>query len=264
MARTTSYMAICFLLLFVASGLGQDGFVVEPVGGPLTGPPVLDAPFSAEAITTVKARHRNGAPIDQRTTMRLFRDRAGRVRVEHLMEGLAPPRTSNERAIRTIVDPEPGDGWVYALDLVTKTARRLPREMVAMTAGGGQGFAVPTGGVRFLDFRRALDGHIWGLPGIEAATESLGPRQIEGIATIGRRGTINVGSIRLVDERWESPELRLTMRARSSDSRTGVVEYELKSIDRREPIPGLFELPPEFTLSSEATAEDGRLTLSRP
>ena len=189
MIRPTSCLPTLFLFLVAASGnlfgVGPAGSSVEPLGGRLAGPPVFEAPFSAEAITTVKAQRRSGARIEQTTTMRFFRDRAGRVRVEQRMEGLEPPRTVSERAIRTIVDSDADDAWVYGLDSVTRTARRLARSIVALTAGGRQGFAVPIGGVRFLDFRRALDARISDLAGIEAATESLGPRLIEGVVTTG-------------------------------------------------------------------------------
>ena len=272
MIRTSICLSVSFLLLVPASetlfGLGQDSVDQDsvsaaPVGGPLTGPPVLDAPFSAEATTTVKAHLRGGVKLDQTTTMRLFRDRAGRVRVEQYMEALEPAKTVSERAIRTIVDPDPEDPWVYGLDPVTRTARRMARSIVALTAGGRQGFAVPMGGVRFLDFRRALDATFWELPGT-AATESLGPRQIEGVATIGRRGAVVLSGIKLVDERWESPELRLTIRATNTDPKIGTITYELKRIERTEPAAELFELPSDFTLFATMRSDDPWVIISRP
>jgi hypothetical protein len=263
--RATSCLRASLVFIVAASanlfGLGSDN---EPVGGPLSGPTVVDAPFSAEATTTVKARLRDGTRIDQTTTMRFYRDRVGRVRVEHLMEGLPSPRTANERAIRTIVDPDPDDNWVYMLDPRTRTARGMGRSIMALMTGGGNSFAVPIGASRFIDFRRALDEPLGELIGMAATTESLGSRRIEGVATTGRRGTINVGNIRLEDERWESPELRLVIRARSIDSRAGVIEYDLKKIERREPLAELFELPSDVTLVRTAPVNDPWFTIGPP
>jgi hypothetical protein len=44
----------------------------------------------------------------------------------------------------------------------------------------------------------------------------------------------------IVDERWESPELKMLIHARSTDPRTGVVEYRLTNIRRAEPPANLF------------------------
>lgn len=180
------------------------------------------------------------------------------------MEGLPSPRTASERAIRTIIYPDPNNNWVYMLDSTTRTTRPMGRSIMALMTGGGNSFAVPVGGLRFIDFRRALDVPLGELLGVTPATESLGSRHIEGMATVGRRGTINVGHVRLEDERWESPELRLVIRARSSDSRAGVIEYELKKIERSEPIGELFELPADVTLVMTAPDDEPWFTIGPP
>ena len=46
----------------------------------LTGPVVTDAPFSAEATTTITQILGDGTRIEQRTSARFYRDRTGRVR----------------------------------------------------------------------------------------------------------------------------------------------------------------------------------------
>ena len=114
------------LVLAVALGataLGQVPLPQESIGGPLTGRPVFGAPFSADATTTVHATLGDGTRLDQSTTDRYYRDSAGRVRVEKPMAGLPAASTMSERHIRTIIDPEPGDGNLYTLDAQTQTAR---------------------------------------------------------------------------------------------------------------------------------------------
>ena len=176
-----------------ATVLGQVNLPAESIGGPLTGPAVLGAPFSADATTTVHATLGDGTRLDQSTTDRYYRDSAGRVRVERPMSALPAPVTISERHIRTIIDPDPGDGGVYTLDAQTRTARSAPRSLVGMTAGGGREFSVPVGGVRFLGFRRAGD-LLSADPDAfaDVRDEPLGSQRIAGVETTGRRITLIV------------------------------------------------------------------------
>jgi hypothetical protein len=54
----------------------------------LAGPVVTDSPFSADATTTVTQVLSDGTHIEQTTSARFFRDRAGRVRREQTIVGL--------------------------------------------------------------------------------------------------------------------------------------------------------------------------------
>lgn len=71
--------AIACLLVGVSEhGLTQTP---EPMGSPL-GPPVSNAPFSAEATTTIQLVLADGTRLQRTGKARYFRDRIGRVRVE--------------------------------------------------------------------------------------------------------------------------------------------------------------------------------------
>lgn len=121
-----------------------------------------------------------------------------------------------------------------------------------LTVGGGDTFAVPLGWARFLVFHR---GHRFkervGLGSDAIEEESLGSRQIEGVETTGRRITTTIPAgqwdndrpIQTVDERWESPELKMVVYSRQTNPRTGGVEYRLTNIRRTEPPADLFVLP---------------------
>src|SRR5713101_5493860 len=54
----------------------------EAAGGPFTVTAILDAPFSAEAITKVREALSNGTVLEQTVTARYYRDSRGRVRAE--------------------------------------------------------------------------------------------------------------------------------------------------------------------------------------
>jgi hypothetical protein len=268
LCRVSAILALASAL--GATALGQANLPAESIGGPLSGPPVLGAPFSADATTTVHAILGDDTRLDQSTTARYYRDSAGRVRVERPMNALPAPVTISERHIRTIVDPDPGDGGVYTLDAQTRTARSAPRSLIGMTAGGSREFLVPVGGVRFLGFRRAGD-LLSAEPDAFADVrgESLGSQRIAGVETTGRRITLivpagyhgNTQPIEMIDERWESAELNLLIRSWHSDRRS-TIEYRLSNIRRIEPPAHLFEMPPDYAMDVLSTPGDPWLSFA--
>lgn len=229
----------------------------------LNGEVVTEAPFSAEAITTVTQVLGDGTRIEQTTSARFFRDRAGRVRREQTIIGLGAVNGGGN-AETIIVDPDPGDGTAYTLDPATRTARRVPRVMFStVTATGGLRLTSGTG-TFFLNGSPAVAvaGRATGArgPEVKALAESLGPRQFDGVKATGFKSTmtIPVGQIgndrpiEITDERWESQELRMLVYSRNSDPRTGVVEYRLTNINRSEPPADLFAIPPGYTVVEQA------------
>jgi hypothetical protein len=257
--------------VLAATAFGQVKVPDESIGGPLTGPPVFGAPFSADATTTVRATLGEGTRLDQSTTDRYYRDSAGRVRVERRMDGLPAPSTMSERHMRTIIDPDSSDGWVYTIDAQTRTAWYFPRSLIGRTAGGGRGFSVPIGGSQFVSFRRAGD-LLSADPGAfaDVRNELLGSQRIADVETTGRRITIivppwyrgNDQPITMTDERWESAELQLLVQSRHSDSRS-IIEYRLSNIRRLEPPAHLFELPPDYTVENSgnsSTSQDPQMS----
>jgi len=217
----------------------------------LAGPIVTDAPFSADATTTVTQVLGDGTRIEQTTTARFFRDRAGRVRREQTILGLGALNAGGHMQTITVA-PDPGDGIAYTLDPMTRTARRVPR------------IAVPLAGNMVMTFRNTagtvlVQGRTGGPPiggGSAPSEEMLGARQFEGVKALGRKTTTviptgrigNDRPIEITDERWESPELRMLVYSRNSDPRTGVVEYRLTNINRAEPPQDLFMIPSDYTV----------------
>ncbi len=238
----------------------------DVVGGPLTGPPVLNAPVSADAITTVWQTLSDGTRIERTGTARYYRDRAGRVRVEQTIMGLDALNPAADGQVRITIQSDPSDRGVFTLEPVTRTANRHPRDIAGLTVGGGDTFALPLGGPRwrFLVFSR---GDLLRGLGATSKDDSLGAGTIEGVQATGRRITMTIpvgvfGNDRpfeIVDERWESPALKMLIYARSSDPRTGVVEYRLTNIRRAEPPAELFVVPSDYTIMG--TGDNGWTTL---
>jgi len=135
-----------------------------------------------------------------------------------------------------------------SLTIVTEGRIRLRQESTfsaapALTPDAGQG--ARQGGGRGA---RGAGGAPTAAP---PGTESLGSRQMEGVAADGTRvtQTIPAGQIGndrpivITDEVWESPELRVTVYSKHHDPRTGDVEYRLRNISRNEPPATLFQVP---------------------
>jgi hypothetical protein len=82
--------------------------------------------------------------------------------------------------------------------------------------------------------------------------------------------TVPMGQLRndrpyeLIDERWESSELKLLIAATISDSRMGDVEYRLTSIRRGEPPAHLFVVPSDYTIDRTPTPHDQLIALMHP
>jgi len=218
----------------------------------LNGPVVTEAPFSADATTTVTQVLGDGTRIEQITTARFFRDRAGRVRREQTIAGLGALNGRGNAETITI-DPDPGDATAYTLDPMTRTARRAPR-LVFTSVAVGPAIRLNTGTVM-------LNGNLVSAQPVWRATaEQLGTRQFDGVKAVGRKTTSviptgDIGNdrpIEITDERWESPELRMLVYSRTSDPRTGVVEYRLTNINRSEPPADLFTIPADYTVVEPA------------
>ena len=211
----------------------------------LAGPVVTDAPFSADATTTVTQILGDGTRIEQTTNARFYRDRAGRVRREQTILGLGALNAGGNMQTITI-DPDPGDGTAYTLDPMTRIARRVPR------------IAIPPGehDVSHRCGNHSRAGSHW-----RSAARRRGRKQPDrrvflarGSSTASRPSAADdfdysdgaIGNdcpIEITDERWESPELRMLIYSRNSDPRTGVVEYRLTNINRSEPPADLFMIP---------------------
>ncbi len=251
--------------------LGQKPRRSDLLGGPLAGPLVLGAPFSADAemMATLTIA---GIPLRVASSARYYRDSAGRSRVEQLSSRVTPMSTKSERHISTIIDEDPSDRLIETIDPVTRTVRSLPRNVLGLGLGGdGDAFTVPIGGTRFLLFRRAdAVQRTQGLGEHLIRREVLGKEQVNGIEAVGTRMTLTLHTVRdaqpatIVDEQWEAPGFGVLVRARHSDSRYGTIDYMLTRVQRTEPSRALFVVPAEYVEDSELSRHDPLLTLVPP
>jgi hypothetical protein len=89
-------------------------------------------------------------------------------------------------------------------------------------------------------------------------TENLGADTMSGLSVIGTRTTNtipagqigNAQPILVTTDQWYSPDLQINIMTKHSDPRTGTTTTTLTNVSRNEPDPGLFTVPPGYTLSS--------------
>jgi hypothetical protein len=95
----------------------------------------------------------------------------------------------------------------------------------------------------------------------EHRTEKLGTQSINGILAEGTRTTITypIGSvgndkpIETVNETWTSPDLRIAIRATTTDPRMGTRTTEVISLDRADPDPSLFQPPADYEIRDQGS-----------
>lgn len=93
----------------------------------------------------------------------------------------------------------------------------------------------------------------------DTRTESLGTQDFEGVMAEGTRTTTTIPAdaignerpIEIVYERWYSKDLGMLVYSKHSDPRFGEQTYRLTNINRSEPDPSLFEVPPGYKVLNE-------------
>ncbi|MCU1336301.1 MAG: hypothetical protein JWO19_1882 [Bryobacterales bacterium] len=242
----------------------------EFVSGQLiSGPPVKGAPYSAEAVNEMVQVLADGNRIVQRTSAMQYRDTEGRERREE---------TS---AMGAIFITDPIAGVRYTLHPESQSAEKGPMAKfnVASTGGGNVFYYSETsagvpGGRGSVSV--AVHGPVAGVPGDvnpqvtistagrftagpgEVKTEQLGNMYIESVQAQGTRTTTTIPAgdigndrpINIVDERWYSPDLQMSVMTKHSDPRTGETNFRLSNINRSSPPPYLFEVPANYTVKT--------------
>ena len=252
--------------------LRLNGQTAEFVSGQLiSGSPVKGAPYSAEAVNETIQTLADGNRIVQRNSAMQYRDNDGRERREE---------TS---AMGAIFITDPVAGTRYTLHPEAKTAEKGlgplrvtvnggnmffydsggpgPGQPGGRSGGPEQGFVIQhteAGVGRGLTITTARTGGPGASANDSAKTEQLGNLYIEGVQAQGTRTTTTIPAgtigndrpINIVDERWYSPDLQMTVMTKHSDPRMGETTFQLKNINRSVPPPYLFEVPSDYTVTT--------------
>ena len=145
---------------------------------------------------------------------------------------------------------DPVAGASYALDPGRKTANK--------SAWAGRGAAARPFGAA-IEARREM--RAAGL-NQSVKTEALGTMTIDGLPVQGTRTTItipagaigNEAPIQGVTERWYSADLQMAVLTKRSDPRSGETVTRLTNVNRSEPSPALFQVPPDYKVIERPAA----------
>lgn len=245
-----------------ANKMVLNGQTMEFVTGMIQGPVVKNAPYAAEAVTETTQKLFDGNQIVRKSTVKQYRDSEGRERREESMgaifitDPVAKVRFTLRPEIRTAEQQTFTGMQVFRFDTL-KGGEARAITLTAPAARGGGRSATPTGD--FITFGPTESG--------EVKREDLGTRMVEGVQAQGSRTTRtipagqigNTRPIEIVDERWFSPELDLTVMTRHSDPREGDTEFRLTNIQRIEQVRSLFEVPSDYQTQTSGGGARGAL-----
>ena len=231
-----------------ANKIVLNGQTMEFVTGMIQGPVVKNAPYAAEAVTETTQKLFDGNQIVRKSTVKQYRDSEGRERREESMgaifitDPVAKVRFTLRPEMKTAEQQTFTGAQVFRFNAKGGDARAIT--LTTPAARGGGRSANPPGD--FITFGPTESG--------EVKREDLGTRMVEGVQAQGTRTTRtipagqigNARPIEIVDERWFSPELDLTVMTRHSDPREGDTEFRLTNIQRIEQVRSLFEVPSDY------------------
>ena len=202
--------------------------------------PILNVPYSVVEETEHTQTLTDGTHMVMRNGTRLYRDSYGRTRSEsfYIRAGVAEEP-------KTIVINDPIAGTSYTLFVGQRVART-----VAPPVGLPNKPNVVYKSASTVEGARP-----------KSTSEDLGTQSIEGVVVEGVRSTTvypeglmgNDKPIQTASERWVSKELGLTLLEKDSDPRFGETVTRVTSLDRAEPDPALFQVPPDYILQEPNT-----------
>jgi hypothetical protein len=212
---------------------------------------VTGVPYSADVVNEIVPPGGTQAAPDG-PVGHVYRDSAGRTRTERPQLG-GPAKGGAMAAPMSIEITDPVAGVRYTLDEGTRVAY-LQRIQASEKSGDDPRMAaIMAAAPKMTPQAPAATAAPAGLLGGKIAqpevnNEKLGTRMIEGVSAEGSRRTTKLpdglpgmeGPIVTVSETWYSPDLKVTVLTKDSDSRLGDRTTKLVNVSRSEPSASLF------------------------
>jgi hypothetical protein len=178
----------------------------------------------------------DGTTISKHVEIRKWRDSAGRFRREsaEVQTGQKP-----EFDVASIIDPVNNTLTMLHFDRKEAIVYHLPDQ----------------GPFHLHPYEDPFDKPLFAREGVQVKVEKLNGKEIAGIYAEGRRvtrvrppGTIgNDKPVISEAERWVSPDLKIMVLQWTKDPRENDIR-KVASLDRSEPSPQLFQVPPDFSI----------------
>ena len=257
-------------------------------GNMIGGSVVKNAPYAAETVTDMTQTLGDGTHIAHHSTAMEYRDSEGRQRSEQTLSAVGLLLGAQSSPVETVFISDPVAGVNYSLNPPDHTAMKLPqpppppaggsagpnviyRQMTVQRSGAGvetlpaPAVAIADGAITgpssnavFIHREAIGTGAVSSDPSLAAPNvEQLGSKTISGVPATGTRTTITIPAgeigndapLTIIDERWYSPDLQVTVQSMHSDPRIGTTTYSLQNVSRAEPDPTLFQVPADYTVT---------------
>jgi hypothetical protein len=234
---------------------------------------IKNAQYSAEAVTERVQTLSDGNRIVQKSSSKIYRDREGRTRRESFLRSIGPwvNQSSEPKTLISINDPIGGANYILEPDkkIARKISHSMPIDKRPLNApppplppsppdsGEGRGAGAVT--MRrskpiIKDDVKVVIGN-FGHPK-DVKKETLGNQMIEGVMAVGTRYTTTIPAeqignereIKIISEVWYSPELQTNIMTETTDPRVGTQSFKLININREDPSPELFTVPPDYKI----------------
>ena len=250
MTHSRMILGVVALMLVGLSAEAQSGATngekkeVIATGGlisSLGAAPVIGQPYSAQQVHQTSQKLSDGTTVSHKGHHFTARDSQGRVRVETRM---AVGKNGEPDTVLVFVsDPVAHTitTWVSGPKIENKVASvvKIPSDRIQGTTAQPRvvSDSRPKPVVTTEDLGTVM---LQGLPVTDVKTTTIVPA--------GRSG--NDAPITKTHEVWTSQDLKLVMKQRTEDPRTGVTTVELEDFSRAEPDPALFRAPKGYTVKT--------------
>jgi hypothetical protein len=261
-----AWVAMAVPILILGTLAAQPPTAAFNVAGPVGGPAVQGAPYSAEMVTPYDNVLTGGKRLHGETHGKVYRDSQGRTRTE---SDAVLPAASEQKSVLIFIN-DPVQHTMTFLDSRTMTARVNPWNAASGAYSPSLGgpaplgnpptpapgtTAVPTSTVAAATplGRASAGGALAGATN----PEDLGTREMEGVTVRGTRVTRTVdppaggaGTSRsIVTTTWISPDLQVAVLTETDDTQSGNRATKLVNIVRTEPDATLFQIPAGYTVA---------------
>jgi hypothetical protein len=219
----------------------------------LGGKTVAGAPFSATYSSQSTQVLADGNRIQHSTTGTIARDSQGRTHRDMTLPAIGPFAASGQSAPHVVFINDPVAGVHYVLHPENKSANKMPPPRDAWHGNKGR------------------EGARWKEREKELTTTSLGIQMINGVSAEGTRYTRtipagevgNEKAIRIVTEKWYSPDLQTVVMTKRTDPFRGDTVSQLTNIQRQEPAATNFQVPADYAVQEGGPRHGGGMRHSQ-
>lgn len=222
---------------------------------------VTEQPYEARKVTRSSWKLADGTTISHESATKIARDAEGRVREE--VEQIHSSSLGGHEIDRTTESITIADPVEHAITILSAPPMKIAiRMQLPNLAQPKQGSVIaslaappPSPPGRTRTMRQNLNA-----AGDDVQVEELGSDALDGLNVTRRRTTTTIPAgkigndrpILITHEEWYSPDLKLVVKSRDYDPRTGERTIELEDLVRKDPDPALFTVPAGYKVEDMA------------